>query len=112
MSEQPFEGVLRNNVQLRLLQHLMSTPSLDFNISESQRVTGASRPSVGRAVKMSLRWGVVRETDKRGNMTFYSINDENQLVRSMRLFNDGLMEMMFPELFEQPFVIPAPRDDV
>lgn len=101
MSEQSFEGVIGNTVQPRLLQHPMSTPNLDLNISELQGMTGASRPSVDGAVKMFLQRGVVRETGKSGNMTFYAIDDGIQLARSMRLFNKGLMEMMFPELFEQ-----------
>lgn len=112
MSRQPFEGVLGNTVQLRLLQHLMSTPRLDFNITELQRVTGVSRPSVDKVVKMFLQWGVVRETGKRGNMTFYTINEESHLVRSMMLFNNGLTEIMFPELIEQPSDISIDSNDV
>ena len=112
MSRQPFEGVLGNTVQLRLLQHLMSTPRLDFNITELQRVTGVSRPSVDKVVKMFLHWGVVRETGKRGNMTFYTINEGSHLVRSMMLFNNGLMEIMFPELIEQPSDISIDPNEV
>lgn len=113
MSEQPFEGVLGNTVQLWLLQHLMS-PILDFSITELQRVTGVSRPSVDKVVKMFLflQWGVVRETVKRGNMTFYTINEGSHLVRSMMLFNNGLMGILFPELIEQPSDIPIDSNDI
>jgi len=68
MSNLPFEGVLGNTVQLRLLQHLMSTPRLDFNITELQRITKVSRPSVDRTIKNFVQWGMVRETGRRGNM--------------------------------------------
>ncbi len=87
MSEKPFEGVLGNSIQLRLLQHLMSAPKLDFNITELERITGVSRPSVDHVIKMFRQWGIALETDKRGNMKFYSINDESNLVASMRQFN-------------------------
>mgnify|MGYP000990771578 CR=1 FL=1 len=110
MSDKPFEGVLGNTVQLKLLQYLMSTPRLDFNITELKRVTRVSRPSVDRTVKNFVQWGIVRETGKRGNMTFYAINEESQLVISMRRFNNGLMEIMFPELFtdnSSPFAAPC-----
>ena len=110
MSNLPFEGVLGNTVQLRLLQHLMSTPRLDFNITELQRITKVSRSSVDRTIKNFVQWGMVRETGRRGNMTFYAINEESQLVRSMRQFNNSLMEIMFPELFtgpSSPFAAPC-----
>lgn len=108
MSDKPFEGVLGNNVHLRLLEHLMSTPRMDFNITELERITGVSRPSVDQAVKEFNRWGIVREISKRGNMKFYAIDDENNLVKSMRDFNTGLMEIMFPDLFDGPLAPFAP----
>ncbi len=108
MAEKPFEGVLGNNVQLRLLEHLMSTPDLDFNITELERVTGVSRPAVDKTVKMFRHWGIAKKTRKRGNMTFYAINEDSLLVRPMKQFNTGLMEIMFPELFEGPAAPFAP----
>ena len=59
-----------------------------------------------------LQWGVVRETVKRGNMTFYTINEGSHLVRSMMLFNNGLMGILFPELIEQPSDIPIDSNDI
>lgn len=108
MSTVPFEGVLGNNVNLRLLQHLMSTPKLEFNTTELSKITGVSWPSVEKTLAMFLEWKIVQETSRHGRMVFYSINEESNLVKAMRDFNTGLMEIMFPELFDGPFAPFAP----
>lgn len=51
---------------------------------------------------MFKEWGNVRETGKHGNTTFYVIDESSSLVKSMKQFNAGRMENMFPELFEGP----------
>ncbi len=51
---------------------------------------------------MFKEWGNVRETGKHGNTTFYVIDESSSLVKSMKQFNAGRMENMFPELFECP----------
>ena len=95
--EIPFEGLLGNTSELRLLEHLMSLSRFDFNISELSRVSGVTRPPVDKVVKKFADWGVVEVLSRRGNMTFYKLNEDSLIVQTMVAFNNALIESMFPE---------------
>ncbi|MBU2565012.1 MAG: hypothetical protein KJ655_01980 [Candidatus Thermoplasmatota archaeon] len=92
--EKPFEGVLGNNCELRLLEYLLSLPNFDFNITELSRVSGVSRPRTNDVVKKFLEWKIVREKMKRGNMRFYELNKESSLVDAMYYFNHGITSQL------------------
>jgi len=94
----PFEGLLGNTCELRVLEHLLATPRLDFNITELQRLSGVSRTSVDRVTKKFLDWGIVRIVDTRGNMNFYSLNGDSRIVESVYDFNDSILESISPGL--------------
>jgi DNA-binding transcriptional ArsR family regulator len=95
--QKPFEGVLGNTSELRLLQYLISLPKLDFNISELSRVSGVTRPPVDRVIKRFAEWGIVSVLPRRGNMTFYKLDEESPIVNALTDFNNALIEEMYPE---------------
>ncbi len=99
--DEPFEGVLGNTVELRLLDHLLATPKMDFNVTELARAARISRPSVDESIKKFLQWGIARVTAKRGNMNFYSINEESPIVDAIYIFSDAIIEKINPEAFEE-----------
>ena len=92
--EKPFEGILGNNCELRLLEYLLSLPNFDFNITELSRVSGVSRPRTNEVVKNFLEWKIIREKVKRGNMRFYELNKESPLVDAMYYFNHGITSQL------------------
>ncbi|MFA5312372.1 MAG: hypothetical protein WC375_03505 [Methanomassiliicoccales archaeon] len=98
--DRPFEGVLGNSVELRLIEHLISMPKMDFNITELTRLTGVSRASTNMAAKKFLEWGIIKNVGKRGNMTLYKIDLESPIVVSVSRFNNSLMHKMHPDLYE------------
>jgi len=94
----PYEGVLGDTSELRIIEHLMSLPGFDFNITEIARSARISRPAADKVVKKFARWGVVKVLRKRGNMTFYKLNEDSPIVNSIAAFNDMLTMEMYPEL--------------
>jgi len=95
--ERPFEGILGNTSELRLLEYLISLPKLDFNISELSRVSDVSRPPVDKVIKKFANWGIVQVLPRRGNMTFYKLDEESPIVAALTDFNNALIEEMYPE---------------
>lgn len=96
--QKPFEGLLGNTVNSRLLEYLMALPKLDFNITELARQSGVSRQSVTRILQLFLTWKIVRESAHRGNMTYYKINLDSPVVQSLYAFNEALISEMYPEI--------------
>lgn len=41
--DRPFEGILGNTVELRILEKLIAQPDAEFNVSELGTITGVSR---------------------------------------------------------------------
>lgn len=85
----PFEGILGNTIELRVIEHLLCLPSKDFNISELARSAGVSRPAADRVAKKFARWGIVEALPKRGNMIFYRLNEKSHFVISIHSFNES-----------------------
>jgi hypothetical protein len=109
MIDRPFEGILGNTVELRLFEYLLSLPKRDFNITELTKVSGVSRTSVDKTIKEFLAWEITKEVSHRGNMTFYALNEDSQIVKALSAFNHSLLKKMCPELFDGPeaaFAIP------
>ena len=96
--EPPFEGILGSTVELRLLDYLLSLPKMDFNVTELARQALVSRESTHRVMKKLLQWQLLRPTDRRGNMTFYSIDLESPIVQSLYGFNEAIISHKFPDV--------------
>lgn len=92
-SVKPFEGVLGNNCELRLIQFLLPLGGIDFNIMELAEEVKMSRVTAIKVVKKFVDWGLLLKR-RRGNATYYSINMQSPIVASIQIFNNALIEVM------------------
>jgi predicted transcriptional regulator len=90
----PFEGLLGNNCELRMLQYLLPLEGIEFNITELAEEVGVSRVTATRIVKKFAEWGVLKSPRTIGNTAYYSINHESPVVKSVEQFNNVLIENM------------------
>jgi len=88
----PFEGLLGNNCELRMFEFLLPLNGVEFNITELAQEVGVSRVSATRIVKKYVDWGVLKSPRTSGNTTYYSINYESPIVKSIEQFNNVLIE--------------------
>src|SRR4030042_733373 len=95
-TERPFQGILGNTSELRVLEHLASLPKLDFNITELARAARLSRPAADMVAKKFAEWGVIEVLQRRGNMTFYKLHERSALVTTFLAFDDSIAERMYP----------------
>ncbi|MHC1681900.1 MAG: hypothetical protein AB6733_02910 [Clostridiaceae bacterium] len=94
--DRPFEGVLGNTVELRVLERLIASPGTEFNVAELSNMTGVHRDSASKVINKFLRWNVLVRTTK-GKMDFYRLNSDEPLVISINALNDSLIMQMFPD---------------
>ena len=95
--EKPFEGILGNTVELRIMERLIASPRLEFNIADLSRMVGVHRDSASKAIQKLLRWNVVVKMEHGPR---FRLNEEEPLVVAMNAFNDSVMIHMFPEVAE------------
>lgn len=95
--DRPFEGLLGNTVELRVLERLIASPETEFNVAELSNMTGVHRDSASKVINKFLRWNVLVRTTK-GKMDFYRLNADEPLIISINAFNDSLIMQMFPEV--------------
>lgn len=88
----PFEGLLGNNSELRMLEYLLPLEGIEFNITELAEEVGVSRVTATRNVKKFVEWGILNLTRAAGATTYYSINHESPIVKSIEQFNNVLIE--------------------
>lgn len=88
----PFEGLLGNNSELRMLEYLLPLEGIEFNITELAEEVGISRVTATRNVKKFVDWGVLNLTRTAGATTYYSINHESPIVKSVEQLNNALIE--------------------
>ncbi len=88
----PFEGLLGNNCELRMLEYLLPLEGIEFNITELAEEVGVSRVTATRIIKKFVEWGVLKSPRTIGNTTYYSINHESPVVKSVEQFNNVLIE--------------------
>ena len=96
-NDRPFEGVLGNTVELRVLERLIASPGTEFNVAELSAMTGVHRDSASKVINKFLRWNVLARTTK-GKMDFYRLNPDEPLVISINAMNDSLIMQMFPDV--------------
>jgi len=88
----PFEGLLGNNCELRMLEYLLPLEGIEFNITELAEEVGVSRVTATRIVKKFVDWGVLKSPRTAGNTAYYSINHESPIVKSIEQFNNVIIE--------------------
>lgn len=88
----PFESLLGNNCELRMLEYLLPLEGIEFNITELAEEVGVSRVTATRIIKKFVEWGVLKSPRTVGNTAYYSINHESPIVKSIEQFNNVLIE--------------------
>lgn len=87
----PFEGVLGNTSELRMLEYLLPLEGIDFNITELAEEIGVSRVTVTRIVKKFVELGVLN-SKKTSRITYYGINPDSPIVKNIDQLNNILIE--------------------
>ncbi|WP_156153659.1 winged helix-turn-helix domain-containing protein [Methanosarcina sp. MTP4] len=89
----PFEGLLGNNCELRIIEFLLPLEGIEFNVTELAEEVGVSRPSVIKSIKKFLEWGLIK-SKRAGNLTYYSMNHESPIIKNIQQLNNLLIEKM------------------
>lgn len=84
----PFEGLLGNNCELRMLEYLLPLEGIEFNTAELAEEVRVSKVTATRVIKKFVEWGVLKSIGNAG----YSINRESPVVKSVEQFNNVLIE--------------------
>jgi len=66
---------------------------IEYNLSELADEVKVSRQTISKIMKKYAEWGLLN-TRSSGNVTYYSINEESPLVKSIVQFNNVLIETM------------------
>lgn len=90
----PFEGLLGNNCELRIIEFLLPLEGIEFNVTELAEEVGVSRPSATKAINKFLEWGLIKSRKVGKNLAYYSINHESPIVKNIQQLNNLLIEKM------------------
>ena len=94
----PFEGLLGNTVELRLLEYLLPLDGIKFNISELTEEAGISRTMVDKVVKKFADLDIMKVTSTKAGVAYYEINPESPFFKLFDEINNRLIEhMLEPE---------------
>ncbi|MCP1715465.1 DNA-binding GntR family transcriptional regulator [Methanocalculus alkaliphilus] len=91
----PFEGILGNTCELRLLEFLLPLEGMEFNITELSEEVGVSRVTVGRVVKKFVAWGILNVNNRK--IPRYSINSSSPIIRGLEIVNNALIRRIIAE---------------
>ncbi len=95
----PFEGLLGDTAEVRLLHFLLPMYGIDFTMAELVEEIGLTRQSIAGAIKKFADRGMVK-IGKEGRTPLYSINENSPLVKCLEDFDNALIESMVgPEIF-------------
>jgi DNA-binding transcriptional ArsR family regulator len=90
---QPFEGLLGDTCETRLLQFLLPMYGIEFEMAELVEEIGLTRQSIAKATKKFAERGMVK-IRKDGRTPLYSINEDSPLVKRLEDFDNSLIESM------------------
>jgi len=92
--EVPFEGIFGSTPELKTLQFLIAHSHFDYTKKELAEHAGIARQTVYKVLELFLRWGIVKETRKIGNVTLYALNKKNRLVESFKKFDNEIIDII------------------
>lgn len=95
--EAPFEGIFGSTPELKTLQFLIAHSHFDYTKKELAEHAGISRQTVYKVLELFLKWRIVKETRKIGNVTLYALNKENRLVESFKKFDNEIIDIITKE---------------
>ena len=87
----PFEGLLGDTCETRLLQFLLPMYGIEFDMAELVDEIGLTRQSIAKAAKKFAERGMVK-IRKEGRTPLYSINEDSPLVKRLEDFDNSLIE--------------------
>ncbi len=90
---QPFDGVLGNSSELRLLEFLLPLHDVEFNISELADEVTVSRVTITRVIKKFVEKDILK-TRRVAPVNYYSLNYASPIVQWFQDGNNVLIEMM------------------
>ena len=90
----PFEGLLGNGCELRLIEFLMPLKDMEFNLTELAEEVSVSRPTVDRIVKKFVKWGLMKVAHTHGKTRYYALNEDSGFVRVFEDLNNFLVEQI------------------
>jgi DNA-binding transcriptional regulator GbsR (MarR family) len=93
----PFEGLFGDTRELRVIQFLLPSKGLEFNISELARATDVSRPTVKRIAKKFVQWNILKITNKHGNANYYTLDENSGFIEAFEDLNNRIIERMLGE---------------
>ena len=95
--EVPFEGIFGSTPELKTLQFLIAHSHFDYTKKELAEHAGISRQTVYKVLELFLKWEIVKETRKIGNVTLYTLNKKNRLVESFKKFDNEIINIIAQE---------------
>lgn len=100
--QRPFEGLLGNNCELRILEFLVPQHGVDYNVSELAEEIDVTRQTVSKVIKKFEQWELVKPTKTVRNSTYYTINEKSPFVETIVQFNNRIIEKILgpEELYE------------
>jgi len=115
----PFEGLLGDSCETRLLQFLLPMYGIEFVMADLEEEVQFTRQSISKALKKFSDRGMIN-IRKDGRTWYYSINENSPLVRRIEDFHNSLVESIvgeekfreFEETYEKsirPSVSRAPK---
>jgi predicted transcriptional regulator len=90
----PFEGLLGNNCELKLVEFLMPLKDMEFNLTELAKEVNVSRPTVDRIVKKFVKWGLMKVAHTYGKTKYYALNEDSDFVGVFEDLNNRLVEQI------------------
>jgi len=91
---EPFERLLGDTSELRVLQYLLPLRGRDFNITQIALGADISRQAAIPVVKKFLKWGLLKVACKRGNASYYALNEDAGSVEALQILNNCIMDQM------------------
>jgi predicted transcriptional regulator len=95
--EKPFEGILGNSCELRIIEFLLPLKDMEFNVTELADEVGVSWPTAHRVVSKFVDWGMMKVAQHRGGVAYYEINKNSHFVTLLEQFNNRIIEHMLDE---------------
>lgn len=90
----PFEGLLGNGCELKLIEFLMPLKNMEFNLTELAEEVSVSRPTVDHVVKKFVKWGLMKVAHTYGKTKYYALNEDSGFVKVFEDLNNRLVEQI------------------
>lgn len=98
----PFEKLFGDTSELRVIQFLLPTRRMSFNITEIAQGANISRQAAIPVVKKFLKWKILKSDCKHGNAHYYTVDENSGFIEAFENLNNRIIEQMLREEMRQP----------